>query len=611
MDYKNVNIVSCLCRALLIIACVLSFSTVFFALDYTDSFFHGCNFLLSNKISVFFPFTQGLYLATNFLFGDYVIAYRIVNWLVYFGACLLVYFVLCKKDLASVLLLSMAVVAIPLTNTNVFNGNGLSALFLVGSFVSCVKFAEGHKKWIWILPVMITLGILSRFPNIVMIVMISITAPLFCRGKSLGALMCALFVSLSLFISTELVMWGGINNCIAAISRTFNSSVGGGGADHSLSFLFQGYLHTLKDMISYIKYLSVISIIPLLGFFTNRKSLHLLCAILYLCGQVVFVWLRVKLISDVLNYFLIVYLYSNICVLIYFQCILALLRKNLKMFGLMVLSLGISICAAAGSDSGLCLIGGPLFILLPWIVLQFIRTESSLSQSEIVELMVSLLMLGICSFFYVRIDTRLVGILLFVVVLTMSWFWKNNIEISLFRKSNESAFGYSLRTSIVFVFILSFVLVVTAKRNTSFHDRPLRELNSYYNIPQFKGIRTNGLSVEFFEQVMADYYTISPSEKVVFFGRNSALFGYVTGTGLINGVDFTQDDSERNLVCLRQFLVQNPIVFLCPENPGIYNTIKLKNYSNTHKMLLEEYGYSCVNKGTYAIYYPNRIKSNN
>lgn len=597
------------CYLFLIIACAFSFSTVFFALDYTDTFYHGCNFLLAGKVSIFLPLTQGLYILTCKIFGDYVLAYRIINWLTYFSACILTLFLREQDHNKSlwIWLLSISIICIPLTNTNVFNGNGLSTLFLSLTFIACYKCSLGKRVWYWFLFLAILGSILSRFPNIVVIAVIIIASTMILPSKDIKNILFVSIGALSIALICECLLFGGLSNYIGYFSdKIIQVSTGGNADDHSIGYLFHEYLHTLKDMISDIKYLAILAIIPFLSVFFKNKMVKYTTAIVFIISHIVFLYFRVEIVSAVINYFLLVYLYSNICVLSFIVCITSLINRNIKSFILNLLPLLLSLCAASGSDTGLILIGGPLFVLTPWLIIQLKKQIEIMNIDDYIKVICALFLLGLCAAIYVREGGIWIGISGFSLLLIIVWITgKRHIKCHLqFQVQNT---GYSwLRLSISLLLLLDLCLIGNAKLKVSFHDRPIKELRCQYNIPQLKGIWTNPTSKDFLESVLKDYEAASADNPTIFFGRNSALFSYITRTGMVDGVNFSQDDNAQNVINLKNAIKNKPTIFLCPENPAIQSGTTIENYKNTHHMLLDE-GYSYVNKGVYAIYYPINI----
>lgn len=608
MRDNSSNTIHCISVFFLALTSIVSFCTVFWGLDFTDSFFHGCNFLLAKKISTFFPLTQGVYLLTNALFGDHIVAYRITNWLIYYAACLLIYFLVNiateRSKFSNLWLLSMAIASIPLTNTNVLNGNSLSSFFISLSFVSCYKWANGSSKWSWGLLFFIILAILSRFPNIVMVIMLMLTSFLIFKQKDITRMFAIVAGATGIYLLIGSFLFGGFTGFFDEVSSSFARNASGSNAGHSINNLLKEYLHTLKDMMSNIKYLSLISILPFFGCLNNKKAGRYVWAIAFFVAQLLFLYFRVDIVSDVINYHLLVYFYSNIIIIVFILCVISLTRKDIKAFGLYLLPLLLSLCAAAGSDTGLVLIGGPLFVLLPWLVRKMQDEVNNCCKEDIVKIICTLLFLTAIAAVFVRNGMMWIGIGFFISLLVVTWLvGKKRILISNPQTPRSNSF-LCIKISVALSYALALLLIVNAKLNVSFHDRPIRELTSHYNVPQLKGIWTNPTSKEFFEAVIDDYYAIPQEKSVVFFGRNSAVFSYITKIGMIKGVTFAQDDDEKNLNCLKIAIEDKPIVFLCPNNPGIPENTTLEDYSNTNDILINE-GYSRVDRGPYAIYYPS------
>ena len=104
---------------------------------------------------------------------------------------------------------------------------------------------------------------------------------------------------------------------------------------------------------------------------------------------------------------------------------------------------------------------------------------------------------------------------------------------------------------------------------------------------------------------MGEYRDVSSAnQEVVFFGNCSAIFGYITGIGMIPGVDYPQHDCDRNIKAIQHLLEQKkPVIFLCPRNPGIEG-LSVENYPNVDTLLINN-GYHDDVKQYYSVYYPN------
>lgn len=606
---KTLNVSSYVAFAL---ASLWSLYLVFFGLDLADSFYFCCKFLYGDEVYVFLPLTHFVMNCGNWLFGDYVIAYRLINWLFYYLAYLCLFFFVesINNDFRKygLWILSLALVFMTNINTNVFSGESISAFFLVGSFISMYKAIHANRWWLIGLSASVALCVLSQFPNIVLIPLLLATGWLLCTKKSdYWYMALSVITGMLLYVLINCMIYGGWSAFWNVLSETFSVTTSQGeGADHSASFLLSEYLHTLKDTISDIKYLAILSIIPLVAFSHKNKYVPYLIALVFVVSQLLFIKLRVDVISDVYNYFLIVYFYAIIFIAIYSILVLGLLRHDKELLGFGIVPLCISICAPAGSDSGLCLLGGVLFAFIPWFVSIYKQMISMITKKELVIWILSLAWLGVCAFVYVREGMLVVGIALLICMLVALWFipylkW----DIQWLHKEPYKNGYQGIVWSYTLAAIMAICLILYAKNHQSFEWVSPKEFTCQHKFNQMKYIWTNPRSCQYVEEVMNEYYQIAETGKsVAFFGHYSYVFSYLTHIGAVPGVEFTQTDIPRNIDALEQHIADKDIVvILSPYDPA-RQMITVDEYPKTIEML-QKHGYMYkVKDNKYAIFYP-------
>lgn len=595
-----------------VFATLWSLYLVFFGLDLTDSFFYCCKFLYNNKVSVFVSFTQFIMRCGNWFFGDYVIGYRLINWLFFYLAYLCIYLFVISENRGfkkyGLWVLSLAIVLMTILNTNVFSGESISAFFLISSFISLYKAIHSNRLWLIGLSISIALCVLTQFPNIVLIPILLVTSWLICAKKSdYWYVVLSIILGFLLYVLVNSIIFGGLRAFQIALTNTFaETTIQGDGADHSIALLFSEYLHSLKDIFSYIKYLAVISILPLFAFYTKKRYMLIVIAGVFIVSLLLFIKIRVKVVSDVFNYFLTAYFYASIFIAIFSIVVLGLLRHDLKLIGLGIIPLCVSVCAPAGSDSGLCLLGIVLFAFIPWFVYVFQKMLITLTKKELGIWILSLFGLSVCAFVYVREGLMIVGIALLVFMLVALWFVPYlKLNIVLFNGETSKSGNKEIVLSYTIWAILALSFSIYAKTQTSFEWVPMKEFTCQHKFPQMKYIWTNPRSCQYVENVMKDYYSLVEKGKTIaFFGQYSYVFSYLSHVGVIPGVEFTQTDIPRDIKALEQFIEDKDIiVFLIPHNPA-RQVITVDAYPNT-RMMLEQHGYTCENKDNkYAIFYP-------
>ena len=422
---KSLNIAS---YVAFVLATMWSLYLVFFGLDLTDSFYFCCKFLYNDGVDVFMPFTHFIMRCGNWLFGDYVIVYRLINWLFFYLAYLCIYLFLISENRDfqkyGLWVLSLAIVLMTIVNSNVFSGESISAFFLIGSFISLYKAIHSNRWWLIGLSLSIALCVLTQFPNIVLIPILLVTSWLICAKRSdYGGVVLSIIFGFLIYVLVNSIIYGGLRAFQIVLTNAFSETTSQGeGADHSTTFLLSEYLHSLKDIFSYIKYLAVLSVIPLFAFYTKKRYLLFAVAGVFIVSLLLFVKMRVKVVSDVYNYFLTAYFYAIISITIFSMVVLGILRHDMKLIGFGIIPLFVSLCAPAGSDSGLCLLGCVLFAFIPWFVYTFKKMLITLTKKELVIWMLSLVGLSVCAFVYVREGLLIVGVALLVLMLIALWF---------------------------------------------------------------------------------------------------------------------------------------------------------------------------------------------
>lgn len=607
---KTINVSGYLAFAL---STIWSIYLVFLGLDLSDTFYFGCKFLYSGEVDVFLQFTHFVMRCSNWLFGDYMIGYRLVNWLFYYLSYIFVYLFVASinKDFHKygLWILSTALVLMTNINTNVFSGESISAFFLICTYISLYKTIHENRWWIIGLIPSVTLCVLSQFPNVVLVPILLATSWLLCNKKSdYGYIVLSILASSLLYLLINSILYGGLGAYRNTLADAFALTTSQGeGADHSTGFLLSEYLHTLKDTMSDIKYLSVICIIPLVTFLTKKKYMPYIATTAFILAILVFIRMRVEVISDVYNYFLIVFFYAMILISVFSTTVIGLLRHNWKLVGYGIVPLCISLCSPAGSDSGLCLLGGTLFAFIPWFVYVYKEMLKPLTRKELVFLILSLIGLSVCAFVYVREGMMILGIGLIACLLIALWC----VPYIKWQKLNFAgeidANGYNCSVlSYVSLALVAVCFTLYAKNQKSFEWVSPKEFTCQHRFEQIKYVWTNPRSCQYVEEVMSHYNSLKEQGKsVVFFGHYSYVFSYLTHQGAIPGVEFTQTDISRNVCALERFIENNDVVvILSPFDPA-RQIITIDEYPNT-RLMLEQHGYTCEGKeNKYAIFLPN------
>lgn len=608
---KRINFMEILGIICLISSSIWSLWRVFYGLDLLDTFYFACDYLYSGRVSVFMPLNQGLFVLINKICGNYIIAYRIFNWLFAIVPPIAIYSLVRTLDInwrgCGLFLTSVAIILMTSMNVNVFNGNSISALCIIGALISVFHVAEGRWKWCVGIFCCVLCGILTRFPNIIMIPIIVAMCGFVTHNFKDYLRMCgSLIMALVAYIGISALIFHGLGNYYDALHYAFSSTTNSTGSNHSLQFLMSEYLHSFKDIISDIKYLAILCIVPIITLMTTKRWLINALLVLFVFAILIFIKIRVPIISDVFNYYLIIFCYALICIVVFLMFVLGIFRHDRKLIGWSLMPVLLSLCSPAGSDSGLCLWGWSLFAFIPFIVYIFKIAIKDIEKSEILLMIISLFALACISVVYCREGLMTWAILLILIYLAFVWclsYFKCRFTIIKCNPFIPNTLGVDVVIS--FLSLIVSVLTIYAKHNMSFEWVSPKQFTCQHNEEELRYIKTTLPNCKFVDEVMAEYRLFSKSKQnVIFYGFNANVFNYLTKQGSVKGTDFSQDDSPANLAALEEAITNKPVVFLCPCNYTKQN-YTLEEYPNVRQML-ESYGYVSINKGIYAIFIPSK-----
>jgi hypothetical protein len=448
------------------------------------------------------------------------------------------------------------------------------------------------------------LSILARFPNIVLLPILSILLPLVCDNtkqyfKLLGTIIHSLvfyFLILSLSI-------GGFESILETLGNKLSHSENYiEGANHSVRFLFQQYLHTIKDIVSNIKFLSLISVIPFISLFFKDKKVKYSTILVYILFITLFITKRVTIVSGVIHYFLMMHFYAWIFVLFFVLITFALVRKKIKEFGLYLVLLLISATGASGSDTGLYYMGAPMIILLPYLLCMLYRYIRDISPSEVYSVIIGLIMLSISAFVYCREGMQIYGALSLLIALCTIFCINSYLKLPLdLYKTSTYPIG---KISSVIPLCICIVLGIYAEYNTPFHDKGINQLNAYNRHKYLSTLKTSEDKSYFINEILDIYNKHKALNNVVFFGKASPIFSYLTEEGMIEGVDFAQNDTKYHTKLIENRIIKNrPTIFLIPSDPTFY-TEDIKKEFPILINIINNYNYGQIIEDTYAIFFP-------
>ena len=151
----------------------------------------------------------------------------------------------------------------------------------------------------------------------------------------------------------------------------------------------------------------------------------------------------------------------------------------------------------------------------------------------------------------------------------------------------------------------AFLLIFSHIRWQDWGDHPLYTYVYPVDESKLAGIHTTYEQKIWIEDVMHEYRKLDDQQNVVFYGMVANIFPYLANIQSIQGIDFSWNENERNLRAFTMAMETNPVVFLCPYNPGrpMYS---IDDYPKIHEYLLGK-GYTQTIHEHYAIYYPTNV----
>ena len=366
------------------IASVYSFAQEFYGMEYPDTFYYANVFMQQGHIEVMYPLTQGVFCLLHRI-GDGLIYTKIGNWLAYYLACV----ILCVGTIKlwpqykhiALICTSFAVLCLPIYETTACNGNALSSLFLTGVLVTLLYFRDNllNLKGV-ILAVCIGMSVLARFPNIVIIPLLVLLMPLICKcRKEYGVYTLALLGGLVFYILVCVLLDHGWYNFLNAFNNNLTVATDTDAMDHSVSFLLGVYLKDLKDIISFMKYLSLITILPILVFsFISRKYIRITLNALFALLFFGYLYKKIGMFKSE-TWTLQIMLVAILLLFNYILLVLAMARHNVRIAIITALPVVCGLAAMAGSDSGLAYM---LPILLASVPLTLSQMKVALQETK-------------------------------------------------------------------------------------------------------------------------------------------------------------------------------------------------------------------------------------
>ncbi|WP_172822460.1 hypothetical protein [Gillisia sp. Hel1_33_143] len=168
------NSLNYLSSILVVVAIVIYFSTIFYGLDFTDSFYHINEAIHPVHDQYKFSFILSS-LFINFIariFGEQVIVFRFINSLLLLipGLITIVFLrkIISKKDILNYI--TILLILTTSLNTNILGYDTLTTVILTLIFFTCYSYLINKKGYkILLLSVLVIIAVFIRFPNLILI----------------------------------------------------------------------------------------------------------------------------------------------------------------------------------------------------------------------------------------------------------------------------------------------------------------------------------------------------------------------------------------------------------------------------------------------------------
>lgn len=549
-----------------------------------DSVFWISSFLYSGNISVFCPFSQFVCKVLSLLFGDYFVVYRVFNVLTLVIASFIVLALVPSRQylLGCTLVLGFFLFLLPVNhNCYVYNGVSLTVVF------TSVFLYTLSKRHYFLLPFCILFILLSRFPNIVIVLFVALLAPLISKNKTeFLRILLGVFVGIALWLVMQIIIHNGIYSFYYSLSQELTVASSENGGEHTLSVMLETFNHSFKDIATQLKYLLLLAALISSSILISKKGLKFGVIALFLVISVLLFCFRSGILDRNL-YQINIFSYAILYVVIIANFILAVLNRNKQYVGWILLTMAISLVPMAGTNTGLVGYALSLYPLAPlWFFVLFYQFKES-DANTITMLIVELVVLGLSFALLIRKELFSVGVFLFLLSLVVLFI--PSIKVNWRIKGTRMRYA----PLIVYVPLLLFVSVVTFVNHLYLEQYCYKTI-----IPRYQHIRVSqkerGLLDNVWENLQA-----GDVKNTIFFGPSAILFYYALGKGFDSGSGFLFIMNEQNLQYLKEAVLTGDRLFLV----NGYDT----DYSmeiETIKSLFKDYQCSCCESDDYCLVIP-------
>lgn len=490
-----------------------SFNHIFWGFDFIDTFYwiNLCEHYQSS------PMVSGSLVLGSLwseVFGNALISYRLLAWVLGVLAVFLPYLILIPKKLwtTNLYYLSLAII---LSRNPIFGADVVTVFVISISLIFAIKFYQTHKIcWLLLFGLSSSYAVFVRFPNILLF-FVFIFCLLFIESvyekfnskiywrSFLRATVIYIFIYFGGFILFSSLLHNGISDYLDNICLSI------------VSTLTSNSQHSFRDMIYPIP----------------AESLNLIM------------------------YIGVLFLIEFIVKFCYFNKIAQIYKVLLFSFALALFTFFIRLeVMTSFYDHNLKVLFSAIFY---YLILKFVYIK--VSKQEYSKLIYYLLVVSITSISIMGSNT---GFLKLSATL-MCFFPMLLTELEVFVKSK--------------VYVIPFLLVFLIFVVLSFEDRKMHELTKQIeSINKLRYIHTTPAKVNFIEDVMDEFQKIKDPDNVLFFGPNSHLFYYLTNIKPLYNYSFSMDGNDIDEVAKIEKLIKNRFLIIFYLNSKEENS-KLEN----------------------------------
>ncbi len=521
---------------------------IFYGIDFTDSVFY-INSLKEYPPPSFYPLTAIIAKCWIFLFGDKLLYFRILNWLLNILSIVLPFIIIIPSNQKDKFLyiISLSIILMTVLNYNIFGPDICTVFFLSITLSYTIKFYQNNKIiYLILLSFFSSLLMLSRFPNILIVpifvfifVILEFNNHKFKSFKNSSfnnfkTLIIFLIVSLSIYLIINIVIYSGFNNYISKLISDYNYLKN----DNSHS-IFKIIINYITAFIKVFQYIGVCFIF--LFIIDNKlnfnKYFQFIIILIFILIFLLFLNFETGIVPY--NWKLSHFNSAVIYTLLLSSLIVYYKNREYNKYGLIMIVVVVSILPIIGSNTGLLKLSNFLIAFLPIIY-----------------------------FLNVKIINKSIYLKLFL-----------------------------------FIF-LSFVFYT--KMMYVFEDSPLKFLKYKVENNKLEFLKTSKINKEYIEDVTVQYNTFNQENKsVLFFGKCSHIFYYLFDKKYLyrNSFWMLPDDIEEINKVEKIIQSKQSVVFFMPHYPmNAPNYFKNRTSLSLFEEMLIKNGYSVCKRNGYYIY---------